>query len=179
VLPYGILVTWKSPLTERVDSGDVVPTPTFPFASTVNSDVVAPPILVVEATSKSTEELPSDPSTDSLACGEEVPIPSLVFVLSQNRLALFCVIAPPVVTNGIDPTVSPVIAREVVVALVMTPLVAKKLVEEAFVRNALVEPRLVLVPLAIIALDAKRLVEDARVLKSVVLVLFVITEVEA
>jgi hypothetical protein len=57
----------------------------------------------------------------------------------------------------------------------MTPLVLKKLVEEAFVKNALVLPKLVLVPLAIVALVAKRLVEDARVLKSVVLVALVVT----
>ena len=118
---------------------------------------VIPPVVAV------------DEANERIEAGVVVPRPSLELVLSQKRLELFCVIAPPVVINGIDPDVRPEIANVVVVALVNTPLVEKKLVLVALVE---VERKK-------FAPVAKRLVEDAVVEKKLVVVALVITVEEA
>ena len=51
---------------------------------------------------------PSIPRTDSVAVGVPVPIPSLVLVLSQKKLELFCETSPFAPRKATDPWVNPV-----------------------------------------------------------------------
>jgi hypothetical protein len=72
-----------------------------------------------------------------------------------------------------------VVKNVVAVALERKAFLAKKLVVVLFVVEALIATKLVEVENIKLALEEKRLVEDARVLKSVVDVLLVITDEEA
>ena len=160
------------------------------MASTVKSEDVANVDDVVEATEKSGREEPNVPCIPTLANVVVVPILSAVLVLSQNSLVLFCAIEPPVVINGIEPAVNPVIAKLVVVAdvvverLKLAP-VEKRLVDDAkaenidvvvaFVANRLVEEdvREYITPVPV-ALEKFRLVVDALIVKKLVEVLLVV-----
>ena len=55
-----------------------------------------------------------------------MPTPRRLLVLSQKSCAFLSMIAPPVVTNGIEPEVNPVMARLVVVACEVVALTAVK-----------------------------------------------------
>lgn len=90
-----------APLTEKDDPGVVVPTPTFPFASTVNK--LDPD---EDATTNGLVE-PFNPRTERVAIGVPVPTPRRVLVLSKKKLALFCDTRPLVPINGTDPVVRP------------------------------------------------------------------------
>lgn len=72
-----------------------------------------------------------------------------------------------------------VVKKLVVVALSTKTLRAYKLVVVAFVDDAFVVTNLVVVAKEMVALVEKRLVDEARVLKSVVVVLLVITDDDA
>ena len=74
---------------DNILCGFVVPTPTFPLASIVKRDDVAPPIDVVEATSKRTVEAPNAPSIESFAAGVDVPILKLPAELNLPYSVVF------------------------------------------------------------------------------------------
>jgi hypothetical protein len=88
------------PVIESAEDGVEEPIPMLPLASIMKSDApeddaTANGLLVPAA------------FTESVATGVPVPIPRRVLVLSQKKLELFCERSPLVVTNGIDPAVSP------------------------------------------------------------------------
>ena len=72
-----------------------------------------PPVCVEEM-----EKVEVAPAIWRVDEGWEVPMPSRVLVLSQNKFALFCEKIPPVPTKGTEPEVSPVSASVVPVAFV-------------------------------------------------------------
>ena len=103
----------------------------------------------------------------------KVVVPVTVKVLETVEVPAFRVLKLPLVVKNVS------VKKFVAVALVKTALLAKRLVLVLLVVEAYVATKLVEVEKMKLADDAKRLVEEARSLKSVVEVLLVITDEEA